>query len=136
MSDKTFNVMVQQEAHRTGQSPEELKALVLNLVARQQRNCAVQTRRLAMVAPNCQEALPLNDGSDDYGRVIARIPKTAFFQLLKQDNFGYEGMMSDEGMKDIFKAFPQCKVKTVSPRIFSGQCGWEGGNRQRVKSYN
>jgi len=132
---KTFEVMVRQEARKTGQTPEELRALVLNLVARQRRNCAIQTQRLNSAAAGFHEALPLNDGSDDYGRVIARIPKTAFFQLLKQDNFGYEGMLSDEGMRDIFKAFPQCKVKTISPRIFSGTGGWEG-RRQRVKSYN
>jgi hypothetical protein len=134
MFDKNFEVMVRQEARKTGQSPEELKSLVLNLAARQQHNCERQTRRMASVADNFHEALPLNDGSDDYGRVIARIPKTAFFQLIKQKNFGYEGMMSDEGMKDIFKAFPQCRVKTISPRIFSGTGGWSG-KRQTVKSY-
>lgn len=65
-------------------------------------------------APRLEERLPLRENGDDIGRVEARIPKRLFFHLLQQRNFGYEGLTSDEGMRDLKKAFPVVNVKTVS----------------------
>lgn len=65
-------------------------------------------------SPKLEERLPLRESGDDIGRVEARIPKRLFFHLLKQKNMGWEGLTSDEGMRDVLKAYPICKVKTIS----------------------
>lgn len=91
--------------------------------------------RLARLSqtPHAHERLPLRDDGDDIGRVESRIPKGLFFHLLHQKNFGWEGLTSDEGQRDIMKAHPACRVKTVSGKITSG---WTGsGRRRRVKIY-
>ena len=75
-------------------------------------------------SPRNNERLPLRDEGDDIGRVEARIPKELYFHLRKQRNFGDEGFNSDEGMRDFLKAFPQCKVKTVSGKT---TVGWRQG---------
>ena len=74
--------------------------------------------------PRNIERLPLREGGDDIGRVEARIPKGLFFHLMQQKNFGWDGMTSDEGMNDLLKTHPACRVKTVSGRI---QVGYRGG---------
>lgn len=79
-----------------------------------------------------REALPLTDGGDEFGRVEARIPKTLFFNLLGQKRFGWEGLTSDEGLKDVLRDFPQCRVETVSGKIVSG---YTGPSRTIVKKY-
>jgi len=84
------------------------------------------------------EALPLTDDGDEWGRVEARIPKALFFNLMQQrtagggERLGYEGLLSDDGMKDVLRDFPQCRVETVSGKIVSG---YTGPVRRIVKSY-
>lgn len=63
-----------------------------------------------------QERIPLRDDGDDFGRVEARIPKKLFFHLMKQRNFGWDGFTNDEGIRDLHKAFPQTRIKTISGR--------------------
>lgn len=65
------------------------------------------------------------------GRVGARIPKELYFHLLGQNNFGKAGLDSEDGIKDVLKAFPACRVKEVSGNIQSGFTG----NRRTVKRY-
>lgn len=99
-------------------SPGDIRRLVKILENRQVLNCARQMARLnrANGRPN-NEALPLRENGEDFGRVEARIPATMFMQLMQQKNFGYEGLTSDDGMKDLLRDFPQCRVKTVSGRV-------------------
>lgn len=67
------------------------------------------------------ERLPLRDeNGDDYGEVLARVPKALFFGLRNQKNFGEDGFTDDGGLKDLLKAFPACRVKTVSGRTTVG----------------
>lgn len=78
------------------------------------------------------KALPLMDEGHEFGRVEARIPATLFWNLAFRDGFGWEGLQSDEGISDILKDNPQCRVNTVSGKI---QSGWTPG-RKVVKRYN
>lgn len=93
---------------------------------------AAKMQRLSET-PHAHERIPLRDDGDDIGIVKSRIPQELFFHLLHQKNFGYEGLVSDEGQRDIIKRWPVCKVKTVTGKI---QSGWTGtGNRRTVKVY-
>lgn len=98
-------------------------------------DCAVMESKINRISSGVgQEAVPLRDDGDDFGTVEARgIPGKLFFQLCNQENFGREGFMSDEGMKDFLKAYPQFRVKTVSGRV----CGIGfGAGRKTVKRYD
>lgn len=70
--------------------------------------------------PRTQERLPVREDGDDIGVVEARIPRELFFHLLQQKNFGWEGLTSDEGMRDLKKTHPVCAVKTVSGKTTVG----------------
>lgn len=70
--------------------------------------------------PHTTERLPLRESGDDIGQMEARIPKKLFFHLLQQKNFGYDGLTSDEGMRDLLKAWPSCRVKTISGKTTVG----------------
>lgn len=81
------------------------------------------------------QALPFRDeDGTELGCIEARIPKDVFFRFAQQENFGWAGLQSDDGMRDLLKAFPQFKVETVSGRIFSGWGGKFAG-RRTVKKY-
>lgn len=73
--------------------------------------------------PPGHERLPLRAEGDDFGRVEARIPKALFFGLMQQKNFGYAGLTDSSGVKDLLKAYPQCRVKTVSGKTTVGYTG-------------
>lgn len=73
--------------------------------------------------PHQQVRKPLSDEGDDIGVVEASIPAELFYRLGRQDNFGFDGFYSNEGMKDVLKAHPFCKVKTVSGKT---TVGWRG----------
>lgn len=79
-----------------------------------------------------REVLPLRDAEGEFGEIEARIPKTLFYNLLTRDNFGWDGLLSDEGMRDILRDNPQCRVKTVSGKTV---VGWRGPSRRIVKKY-
>jgi hypothetical protein len=71
--------------------------------------------------PHVTECLPVRDEGDDIGVIEARIPAELFYRLCQQKNFGQEGFYSAEGIRDIQKAHPFTKVKTVSGKLqFSG----------------
>jgi hypothetical protein len=114
---------------------EFLPAVCEALANRQIFNVAKQNERFERVQKTqlpANYARPLMEDGQEFGRVEARIPRAAFFQLLQQKNFGYEGMMSDEGMRDLLKAFPQCRVQTVSGKLVVGVGGVP---RKTVKKY-
>lgn len=114
--------------------PAHLGALVQALERKQFEHIAVHRARLERIGGPLpeHERLPLMEDGHEFGRVEARMTKAAYFQLMNQKNFGYEGLTSDEGMRDILKAFPQFRVKTVSGKIVSG---WRGPARTTVKRY-
>lgn len=93
---------------------------------------AAQARMQRCAGRPDHQALPLMDEGDEFGRVEARIPKEVFFNLMQRPGFGWEGLVSDEGMKDVLKAFPVCKVETVSGKIMTG---YTGVKRTTVKRY-
>lgn len=80
-----------------------------------------------------KEARPLEDEGHEWARVEARIPARHFFNFLQNPNFGYEGLTSPDGMKDILKAYPQFGVKTVSGKVQG--IGFGAGPRNVVKRY-
>lgn len=101
---------------------EEIQVAMLN--AELQRQAPTSERR-----PEC---LPIRDEGDDIGVVQARIPKHVFFGLMQQKNFGWEGLTSDEGMRDVLKAYPQFGVKTVSGKTVVGyRRAGETGKRRK-----
>lgn len=73
--------------------------------------------------PHALEALPLAVGKDDFGRVRRRMPAALFFHLMQQKNFGWEGMASEEGQRDLDKAYPTTTVKTISGKCVVGASG-------------
>ena len=74
--------------------------------------------------PHALEALPLRAEGDDFGRVRRRMPACVFFHLMKQKNFGWDGMASDEGQRELDKAYPTTKVTTISGKT---TVGWKPG---------
>jgi len=93
--------------------------------------------RLAKVSdnPHQHERLPMRDDGDDIGVIEARIPADLLFRLGQQKNFGWDGIYSDEGMRDIVKAHPFTKVKTVSGKT-TVPVTWQtegGGQRSEVR---
>lgn len=88
------------------------EALQIGLIGARMNQCSQ--------SPRLQERLPLREDGDDIGRVEARIPKDLFFHLMQQKNFGWDGMTSDEGMRDLLKTHPICKVKTISGKTTVG----------------
>ena len=107
--------------------PEFLPEICRALEDRQVLNCALAEAKLKRYDKlPFNERMPLRDGGDDWATVEASIPAKHLFQLMQQKNFGYEGLMSDEGMRDLLKAYPQFRVKTVSGRV---QSGWTPGRR-------
>ncbi len=88
-------------------------------------------RAEACAARPDNQALPLCDEGHEFGRVEARIPITLAGNLLARKGFGYEGLMSDEGIKDILRDNPVCRVETISGVTRSG---WTPG-RKTVKKY-
>lgn len=77
------------------------------------------------------DRLPLMEDGHEFGRVVARVPKALYFGLMHQKNFGHDGFCSDEGIKDLHKAFPCTRVNTVSGKIVSGY-GTKSAPRRRV----
>lgn len=104
-------------------TPEAERAAVMAVMREKEAmQIGLMYARLKRVSenPHLQERRPLRDDGDDIGVVEARIPAELLFRLGKQKNFGWEGVFSDEGMRDIHKAHPFTKVKTVSGKITSG----------------
>lgn len=95
---------------------EEYRAVMAVLAHKEAIEIGMMTATMnrCSQAPRLEERLPLRESGDDIGRVEARIPKRLFFHLMKQKNFGWEGLTSNEGMRDLLKAYPICKVKTIS----------------------
>lgn len=94
--------------------------------------CEARMNRCAGRPDN--KALPfIDENGDEIGRIEARIPKDLFFNLVQKEGFGWEGATSDDGMKDILKSFPICRVETVSGKIVSG---YTGRKRTTVKKYD
>lgn len=116
-------------AAEAGNSQQERRAVMELFKHREVIQMALINAQMAALSqtPHVHERLPLREDGDDVGRVESRIPKGLFFHLLQQKNFGWEGLTSDEGQRDLKKAWPMCAVKTVSGKT---TVGWTAGNRQ------
>lgn len=97
---------------------EEMRAVMEVLAHRETIQIGLIGARMNRCSqnPHQEERLPVREDGDDIGRVEARIPKGLFFHLMQQRNFGWDGMTSDEGMRDLLKTHPVCAVKTVTGR--------------------
>lgn len=113
---------VQQERQAVMAVLAHREAIQIGLMQAQMARCS-QT-------PRATERLPLREDGDDIGRVEARIPRNLFFHLMQQRNFGWDGLTSDEGMRDLLKTHPVCRVKTVSGKTTVGY----RGNQAKSKS--
>lgn len=82
----------------------------------------VEVQRMGHTAPD-QERLPLTD-EDGYawGELKYRIPESLFYGLQWQKDFGRDALHSDDGLKDLAKAYPFIKTKTVSGKT---TVGWQ-----------
>lgn len=112
---------------------EERRAVMEVLAHKEAIQIGLIQSRLARASqnPHLTERIPLRQDGDDIGRVEARIPKALFFHLMQQKNFGWDGLTSDEGMRDLLKAHPVCAVKTVSGKT---TVGYGDGGRGRTRS--
>lgn len=111
------------ERAATATSPQEQWRADIEMMAHQ------ETIKLGLInaamdrfssTPHAEEVLPLRADGDDFGRVRNRIPARLFFHLLQQRNFGWEGLTSEEGQRDLEKKWPVVKLKTVSGRCTVG----------------
>ena len=116
------------------QTPQEERRAVMEVLAHKEAiQIGLIQARMAKASqnPHLTERIPLRQDGDDIGRVEARIPKALFFHLMQQKNFGWEGMTSDEGMRDLLKTHPVCRVKTVSGKTV---VGYGSGKRGLTRS--
>ena len=111
---------------------EEMRAVIEVFKYKEAMQIALMNQKVRRVAEShrAQERLPLIDEGHPYGRVEARIPKDLFFHLMRQRNFGWDGFCDNGGMKDFLKAFPQCRVKTISGKT---AVGWTRGGQSRQR---
>ena len=119
------------------ETPEQEMAAFMAIAAHQETiQIALMNQHINAIAAAhvAQERLPLREEGDDIGVVEARIPKDLAFHFMQQRNFGWEGFSDDGGMHDFLKAYPQCRVKTVSGKTVSG---WtpRGQRRTARKEY-
>lgn len=116
--------------------PEYLAEMCQVLTDHQLQHLAFYNERVARTGGPLprHERLPLTDHDGyEFGRVVAQVPKTEFFTLLKQHNFGMEGFTSEEGLRDLLRDRPHCRVKTVSGKIMAGYGGkWDGRRRDAL----
>ncbi len=127
-------ISLTQFCEERGQDPRAALDLMRVLEDRQTFEMARHQTLLDRRGTSREARKPLEDEGDEVGRVMWRMPGKAFFHLMQQRNFGWEGLTSDEGTKDILKGFPQFRVKTVSGKVVG--VGFGGGSRQTVKRYN
>jgi hypothetical protein len=117
-----------------GMDPRRAFDVMRTLADKQVLHCAVAEAKLGRASQVMERtARPLEDDGHEWGRIEARIPQAVWFQLQQQENFGFEGLMSDEGMRDILKRWPQCRVKAVSGKVTG--VGFGAGPRTVVKNY-
>lgn len=117
------------------QSPEEQRIADMAMMRHTEAlKIGMMYARLNRVSdtPHLTERLPLRDEGDDIGVVEARIPQELVFRLCQQKNFGPDGFYSDEGIRDIHKAHPFTKVKTVSGKLMVGSAGVPARSSGRV----
>ena len=114
----------------------EMAAVMGVLAHREELQIALTNRALARFngAPPGHRRLPLRDEGHEFGRVEARIPDALYFGLRGQKNFGEDGLFSDEGMRDVLKAYPCCRVETVSGKTTVGYMG--KSRKQKVETRN
>ena len=109
--------------------PELVEALQQRELVELARHEA-RMRRCANLPP--RQRFPVRDDQGEIGVVEASIPKTLFFNLMNRENFGWEGLTSDEGMRDILRDNPQCRIETVSGKTV---VGYRAPARKIVKKY-
>lgn len=105
------------DAAAAAETPEQERAAVMAVMREKEAmRIGMMYAQLGRISesPHLQERLPVRDEGDDIGVVEASIPAELFFRLGLQKNFGWDGWHSDEGIRDVLKAHPFCKVKTVS----------------------
>ncbi len=70
-----------------------------------------------------EERRPIQVEGQDWAYVESRMPADIWWHLYKQKNYGWEGLKSNEGQKELRKAYPVFFPKQVSGKM---QVGWTG----------
>lgn len=110
-------------ASAAGSLEEEQRNVFLVLKYKEEIQVALTNQALNRYAGPMpgHERLPLRDETGtDYGEIVARVPKTLYYGLLNQKNFGEAGFDAADGIKDLLKIHPQCRTKTVSGKTTVG----------------
>lgn len=72
----------------------------------------------------CEEKRkPIQIEGEDWAYVESRMPAEMWWHLYKQPNYGWDGLRSDSGQRELKKAYPVFFPKQVSGKI---QVGWRG----------
>lgn len=105
-----------ERAANSDSEEERMRAVMLVLQYKEQLKLGLLQQQMQRIAPThrAQDRLALEVDGDYFGRVEARVPKDLAWHLMQQKNFGQEGFYSDEGMRDLKKAYPQVRVNTIS----------------------
>lgn len=117
---------VEEYAKAMGVDPRELAAAYERMEASQ-----LQELKRAMHAENNRrpfECRALPQGA----RVAARIPEKLFFNLFFKKGFGMQERIDAQDLREVVKAFPQCRVETVPDKIrfgYTGRGGRHAGRR-------
>ena len=69
-----------------------------------------------------------------YGEVKAEIPVKLYMELRGMKNFGPAALNCPEGLKEVLKAYPACRVKGTGSKYIGSGLGARGSGRKgRVK---
>jgi hypothetical protein len=63
---------------------------------------------------------PIQIEGQDWAYVESRMPAEMWWHLYKQPNYGWEGLRSDEGQRELRKAYPVLFPKQVTGKISVG----------------
>jgi len=111
---------------------EQMDAFMRVMGAREHIRLVLLNRkleRLAAMRPPERSEMILEGDSIGWHR--SRIPEDLAFQLAVQPNFGWEGLGSEEGIRDIHRAHPFTKCKYV-PRRPTFAMSWRRGRARKA----
>jgi hypothetical protein len=92
---------------------------VLDEVAREERERVASINRVLSATENRRNERTLlrDERGSAYGEVTAEIPRALYFNLAKDPRFGQAALDCPEGIAEIVKQFPACRVKNVNLKL-------------------
>ena len=119
---------VEEYAKAMGVDPRELAAAYERMEAAQLGELRERMKVESNRRPFECRALPQG------ARVAARIPEKLFFNLFFKKGFGMQERIDAQDLREVTKAFPQCRVETVSDRVTFGYTGRRGSEIRGQRS--